>query len=258
MKLAELQQYFARAATSGHGPQPDLEQVFSGSERSSASDRLAIYNRGYFYRLLDALASVYGQTQRALGEDFERLGLAYLARYPSDHPAVERVGRSFADYLRSVSAPAPLVDLAAFEWARLCALVAANPKRVATVVDIQPQAFPESRLCFVPSLHWRELDARALCIFDGHLPSPAELRATAAPPSLCRVAIWRPQHRVLHERLDGLEWDALNLAATGASLAQVCSIFDTGSETEDVRRAFQVLTRWFARNWLESVVTSRP
>ncbi|MEI9949260.1 MAG: DNA-binding domain-containing protein [Pseudomonadota bacterium] len=96
MNLAELQHYFARAATSGSGPLPELDRVFLGSERLSAKDRLAIYNRGYFYRLLDALASVFSQTKRLLGDpQFERLALAYLARHPSEHPAVERVGRSF-------------------------------------------------------------------------------------------------------------------------------------------------------------------
>ncbi|MEI9949259.1 MAG: hypothetical protein WDO74_09810 [Pseudomonadota bacterium] len=42
-------------------------------------------------------------------------------------------------------------------------------------------------------------------------------------------------------------------AAGGATLSRVCAFFDSGSPAEDVRRAFQVLSAWFARQWLEDV-----
>ncbi|MET0793090.1 MAG: hypothetical protein ABW061_16340, partial [Polyangiaceae bacterium] len=68
MKLVELERFFAAAATSSTGALADLEQVFSSSAHLSAEARLSIYNRSYFYRQLDALASVFGDTQRVLGE----------------------------------------------------------------------------------------------------------------------------------------------------------------------------------------------
>lgn len=251
MSLAELQRYFAQAATSGSGPLPDLDRVFLGNEQLSASDRLAIYNRGYFYRLLDALASVFSQTQRILGEsEFERLGLGYIARYPSEHPAVERVGRSFSGYLRSVAAPPLVVDLAALEWARLLALVAPNPASVATADTIEPNRFPQARLCFVPSLLWLELDPRALAAFAGDDSAPVT-DGTARSP----VAVWRTGHAVQHLHLDNAEWKALLSAASGgATLSGVCAIFDRGSPGDDERQAFQVLSAWFARQWLAAVV----
>jgi len=254
VKLAELERYFASAATSGSGPLPDLERIFVGSDQLSAKDRLAIYNRGYFYRLLDALASVFGQTKRLLGDaDFERLGLAYVAQYPSEHPAVERIGRAFPAYLRGVHAPATIVDVASLEWARLCALVAANPRSVATVHAIEPGLFPQARLRFVPSLHWLELDPRALSAFAGEAPARAA-QATADPPGpLLGVAVWRNQHAVRHEALDASEWTALVCAAGGGTLSEVCSAFASESAADDVHRAFQVLSNWFAKQWLEQI-----
>lgn len=246
MNLAELQRYFASAATSGSGPLPELDRVFSSTEQLSARDRLAIYNRGYFYRLLDALSSVFSQTKRELGEaDFERLGLGYIARHPSEHPAVERCGRSFAEYLRGIDAPTVIVDLAKLEWARLCALVAPNPSSVATADAIDPSLFPRARLRFVPSLHWLELDPRALSAFAG-----VDLATTALS---CRVAVWRNRHVVLHQSLNDAEAEALISAVDGATLSGVCAVFDSGAQAEDVRRAFQVLSGWFSRQWLESV-----
>src|SRR5262249_51822265 len=144
-----------------------------------ATDRMAIYNRGYFLRLLDALSSVFAQTRRVLGgPEFERLGLAYITQYPSEHPAVERVGRSFSLYLERVAAKTVIVDLAALEWARLCALVAPNPASLANVERIDPQRFPEARVRFAPSLQCLELDPLALAAFADAEPSAVMLEAS--------------------------------------------------------------------------------
>jgi hypothetical protein len=247
VNLAELQRYFARAATSGSGPLPDLERVFLGSQRLSASERLAIYNRSYFYRLLDALAAVFAQTKRLLGaSEFERLGLTYVEQNPSLHPAVERVGRAFPEYLRRAAVQPLIVDVASLEWARLSGLVAPNPQQIASARAIDPARFPRARLRFVPSLQWLELGTGALQAFDGGMSEFAD-------HSRCGVAVWRIGHAVQHQSLDDTEWTALLSATSGDSLNRVCTLFDTGSGEDDVLEAFQVLSRWFERSWVERV-----
>jgi hypothetical protein len=252
VKLADLERFFAETATSGSGPRADLDAVFLSDARLSASDRLAIYNRGYYYRLLDALSSVFEQTARLLGNaDFERLALAYLTRHPSEHPAVERVGRLFPQYLREHKEIADSAsDLAALEWARLSALVAPNPRAVLSASGIDPALFPSSRVHLVPSLHWLELDPLALEAYAGAEPTGAQL---SAPVERCAVAVWRKQHAVLHERLPALELEALQLAAEGASIARICAGFESGDVTHETERAFQMLSGWLLRHWLESV-----
>ena len=227
MKLSELQQYFAAAATTSKGPAPGLDDVFVSRGALSASERLAIYNRGYYYRLLDALGSVFADTKRALGEaEFKRIGLAYLTQHPSEHAAVERVGRRFAGYLR-VRFPAPnsFGDVADLDWARLCALVAPNPATVARAHQLLPAQFPSSRLRFVPSLQ-----------------------------CLQSTAVWRAGHTVAQRSLKTLEFQALGAAMTGASMSRVCALFDTGELAADTQRTFAVLSAWFAREWVERVV----
>jgi hypothetical protein len=252
MKLAELESFFSEAATSGTGPRVGLEEVFVSDARLSASERLAIYNRGYYYRLLDALSSVFEHTQRTLGKaQFERLALSYLTRHPSEHPAVERVGRLFPEYLRNLDAIASSVaDLAALEWARLNALVAPNPRTVVSASSIEPALFPSSRLRLVPALHWLELDPQALKALAG-----GELGATlpGAAVERCAVAVWRQQHAVVHEQLQSVELEALQLAAEGASIARICCCFDSGSLADDAQHAFQMLSGWLSRHWLESL-----
>ena len=252
MKLAELERFFSDAVTSGSGPRAGLEAVFLSDARLSASDRLAIYNRGYYYRLLDALCSVFEQTARVLGNaNFERLALAYLTLHPSEQPAVERVGRLFPRYLRDHEQVADFVaDLAALEWARLCALVAPNPRALLSAGGIDPALFPSSRVYLVPALHWLALDALALKAYAG-----AELSSTqrSAPVERCGVAVWRKQHAVVHEQFEALELEALRLAAEGASIARICACFESDNVMRDTERAFEMLSGWFSRHWLERV-----
>lgn len=249
MKLAELQAYFARAVTTGSGPIAGLDDVFVSRGALSASERLAIYNRGYFYRLLDALGSVFEHTRRALGEtEFERLGLAYLSLHPSEHPAVERVGRAFPEFLRTTE---PLLaDLAALEWARLCALVAPNSARVASAREAAHPDFAQGMLQFSPSLQVLELDPGALRLFAGEPAAPGSGR--------CGVAVWRPDHIVRHEPLTTVELEALRAARDGAPMNEVCARFDRGSPSNDASIAAGVIGRWFSRAWVESLTFPGP
>jgi hypothetical protein len=255
VNLAELERYFAAAATSTSGPPADLEQVFKPSPRLSARELMSIYNRGYHFRLLGALESVFERTRRALGEaEFERVGLAYLARHPSEHPAVERVGRHFAEFL-SEHAPnnEALADLAALEWARLAALVAPDPARILTASAVDPQTFPNSRLSFVPSLTVLSLSRAALSSFAAHggaAPAPTEPLPADEMRVKCAVAIWRQRHAVKHEVLGELECAALERARSGATVSQFCAGFAGGTDAEAAERAFGVVSTWFSREWI--------
>jgi hypothetical protein len=252
VKLAELERYFASVATSTSGPPTDLDDVFKSSARLPASELLAIYNRGYHYRLLGALESVFTRTKRALGEaEFDRLGLAYLARHPSEHPAIERVGRLFPEHLRTLGVSRPIVELCALEWARLQALVAPNARAIAATQTIDPKTFPESTLCFVPSLSTLSLTGDALALF---VQTPATLPGSEAHG----VAVWRKREVVRHEALAALEFSALTLARTGASVSQVCALFDSGAGSADAERAFRVVSGWFSREWLEEAEPGHP
>lgn len=248
MTLAELQAFFARAATSGAGPIEALDDVFVSRGTLDATARLAIYNRAYFYRLLDALGTVFEHTQRALGpSEFERHGLAYLAGHPSMHPSVERVGQHFAEHLRS--AEPLLADLAALEWARLRALLAENPTRIASARDALHPEFPSARLRFVPSFELLELDSRALKLFAGLEPDLG---------STCTVAVSRRDHIVLHESLSPLESHALREALADAPMSMICALFDAGDVEAGAAHAASTIAGWFARGWVEKLEFTGP
>ena len=244
MDLSELQRYFARVATSTSGPPDDLSEVFKDSPRLPARELMRIYNRGYHYRLLGVLASVFERTHAALGAaEFERLGLLYLAQYPSQHPAVERVGRHFAEYLAaSADGAAEVADLARLEWTRLLALVAPDDDRI-DVSAIDATRFPTQRVRFVHSLHVLDLSAVALALFNGEA-SPADAGARR------RIVVSRVRHTVTQDVVPAEEFSALALARAGEPMSRVCAVFDTGDEIGDISRAFAVISSWFGRGWV--------
>jgi len=244
MNLAELQRYFARVATSTSGPPADLGEVFRDSPHLSAHELMRIYNRGYHYRLLGVLAAVFERTRAALtGAEFERLGLLYLVQYPSEHPAVERVGRHFADFLARSELPDPaIVDLARLEWARLCALVAADALSLAAnTIDIA--RFPTQVARFVPALMSLRVRPRALALFAGAADEPEQNEPRG-------VVVYRRGHAIVHEAISPAELAALARAAAGQPMSAVCAAFETGNDAADVARAFSVISSWFERGWI--------
>jgi hypothetical protein len=203
--------------------------------------------------LLGALASVFERTKLALGDaEFERLGLQYVAQRPSEHPAVERVGRHFAAFLAEQSSPSPaLVDLARLEWARLRALVAPDPSAIALAHAIDRARFPHSRLRFVQAFSLLELDPGALASFPGILAGDAWADMRGEDTKKVGVAVYRKRYAVQHEALAPLEFAALARATQGATVSEFCEVFATSNETEDTARAFHVVFSWFEREWVE-------
>ncbi|WP_009963087.1 DNA-binding domain-containing protein [Verrucomicrobium spinosum] len=104
-----------------------VDQFIIPNDRMSAFERLEVYNRQYWYRLLDCLYDDYPGLRVLLGERrFHRLCREYLAACPSGSWTLRNLGRRFAEYLeahplkgRGVQARA--LDLARTEWAQTLA-----------------------------------------------------------------------------------------------------------------------------------------
>jgi hypothetical protein len=97
------------------------------NERLSSFERLEIYNRCYWFRVLDCLYDDYPGLRAILGErKFMRLATAYLAKYPSTSFTLRNLGDRLEQFLREEphwSAPREelALDMACFEWAQVVA-----------------------------------------------------------------------------------------------------------------------------------------
>ena len=97
------------------------------NDRLTSFERLEIYNRVYWFRVLDCLYDDYPGLRAIVGEkNFMKLAAAYLAKYPSTSFTLRNLGQQLEKFLREEPqwiAPNEelALDMARFEWAQVVA-----------------------------------------------------------------------------------------------------------------------------------------
>ena len=140
-RLRELQRLTATAIIRPLGPdertqatwidgRPMAEvaaEFIKPNDRLTSLDRLQIYNRQYWFRVLDCLYDDYPGLRAILGEKkFLKLRIAYLTRYPSRSFSLRNLGSRLEQFLTEEPyLTKPLermcLDMARFEWAQVVA-----------------------------------------------------------------------------------------------------------------------------------------
>lgn len=140
-KLREIQRSFAagimRPLTSGHKMQSRwidgksarqaVGEFIKPNDRLSSFDRLEIYNKQYWFRLLDSLYEDFPGLRTLIGEKrFYDLSVAYLLKHPSDVFTLRDLGRYLEKFLaRNPKWLAPHEalgrDILRLEWAHILA-----------------------------------------------------------------------------------------------------------------------------------------
>jgi hypothetical protein len=97
------------------------------NDRLSSFDRLEIYNKQYWFRLLDSLYEDFPGLRALIGEDrFHKLSIAYLTKYPSRTFSLRDLGDRMEKFLAQQPEwmePNPVLarDLVRLEWAHIVA-----------------------------------------------------------------------------------------------------------------------------------------
>src|ERR1700724_4618994 len=97
------------------------------NDRLSSFDRLEIYNRQYWFRILDCLYDDYPGLLAVVGEEqFLKLATAYLTKYQSDSYTLRDLGNRLDQFLQeephwSTPREALALDMVRFEWAQVVA-----------------------------------------------------------------------------------------------------------------------------------------
>jgi hypothetical protein len=103
------------------------DRFIKPNDRLSAFERLEIYNRVYWFRVLDCLYDDYPGLRAIVGEKkFMELATAYLAKYPSVSFTLRNLGERLEKFLREEPqwiAPHKemALDMTRFEWAQVVA-----------------------------------------------------------------------------------------------------------------------------------------
>lgn len=247
--LAQLEELFWRAVRSDRVI-VELDAVFVGNVELSARRRLGIYRSAYWARQERVLADTFPVVRAIMGEQrFRRVGLAYLRRHPSQHPAIEWIGRRFPDALGSCDdLPAYLQDVAHLEWTRLEVLLA-PANAVATLNALCELDFASAHAELCSNVRVLQLSQQALRAWrDRVAPSPQEGRQRVA------CLVWRQQHQARHRVLDHEEQAALELLRGGHDFGHICSVFADPGAAE---RAAGCIGRWIQTGLLSKLGVSQ-
>jgi hypothetical protein len=222
-------------------------QLVTPSSTLSSLERLDIYRRSYQARLVECLADDYPVLQETLGDEaFERLCLAYIAKYPSTEPSLNRFGRHMPDFCRvhPLAEPGFAADLAALEWAIVLAIHApsAPPLTVEALGRIPIESWADSRLVPNPSLGIHAFDYPV----SSYLTARRRGEAVTTPAARSNsVAVYRTERSVWRLELAPEMVLLVQSLSRGETLGAALSLVAEQLAAESEAEAARSVTTWF-------------
>jgi hypothetical protein len=285
MNLAELQRQMAAAvmmpltadedmrahAPDGRAMAEVAAQFIAPNSQLSSFERLEIYNRQYWYRVLDALAEDFPALRSLLGASvFHKLSVAYLTAHPSRSFSLRNLGSMLPEWLAAHPHFAGRRARLALDVVRIeCAFVEAfdNAERTPLTLDQIATLDGNSRLGLQPHLRLIALDHPAddlvLALHEREKRGSSEAgqrheeeegsEAPAQFPRLRPKATWVAAHRfdnsVYYRRLIREEFLTLTAIEQRQPLGQALEAGFENSATAASRRV-ELVRSWFA-HWAE-------
>jgi hypothetical protein len=244
----------------GSSTQELAETYIKPNSLLSSYDRLEIYNRQYWFRVIGAVAEDYPGLNALLGEKrFDSLVLAYLKENPSTSFTLRNLGSKLPKWLEGHSEFAPrrhdlLVDVARLEWAYIEAFDSAS---VTPLIESDiSELTADSRLSLQPHLQLLDLrypvDELILAVHRENTPAGIVSNAasehkhrkqTKLPPmrrSVVRLAIHRFQNSVYYRRIDHEAFLLLSAIQKGETLGAALEVAFTNSTSSAAKQADKI------------------
>ena len=120
----------------GQSTQEIADKIIKPNDRLTSSERLEIYNRVYWFRILSALAEDFPGLRAVLGEEkFDKLLVAYLTACPSESFTLRNLGARLEKWLvvnprYIANAQRLALDMVRLEWADIECFDAAEYRRL--------------------------------------------------------------------------------------------------------------------------------
>jgi hypothetical protein len=261
------------AWTDGRPTRAVIAKFIKPNERLSSFERLEIYNRQYWFRVLDCLYEDYPGLRAILGETkFRRLRIAYLEKYPSASFTLRDLGSRLEQFL--IERPElthphhqMALDMARFEWAQVVAfdgqalpalavddLLGVDPTKLR--LQLQPYltlldlGYPLDD--FVIGLKKRDaaLRSEASNAMDlSECPSNSQKTPPVRRPPKKRIflAVHRFENALYYKRLEPQAYQLLTALRNGATLADACNLAVDGGDNSAGEIAAQI-SAWF-KSW---------
>ena len=253
------------------------DRFIKPNDRLSAFERLEIYNRVYWFRVLDCLYDDYPGLRAIVGEKkFMELATAYLAKYPSVSFTLRNLGQRLEKFLREEPHWIALhkelaLDMTRFEWAQVVAFDdAALPPITADEILDTPRS--KLRLGLQPYLSLLELNYAVDRFFlavqkrDADVLRDEASNTFEAMPQAKRrkkkvrlptreriyVAVHRYDNALYYKRLDPEAFAILQAIGQGATVEEACEGAlrkSKGTDADWSRRLQQWFHDWSVLGW---------
>ncbi len=228
-----------------------LEGLVLPSKQLNSVERLSIYGNMYFSRLIEILAEEFPTVQHLLGKEmFGKTVRGYVARHPSTHYSLTRLGCKFPTYLAEEADDLPnrefTADVATVERAMEDVFDARRiePIPFEDLTAIPIERWGDVRLRTTPALRLLQLDYPVNTFItavreDRHMDIPA------TEPAF--VAVYRHNYRVWRVDLDAQRFTLLTALHRGESLGSALDLCASLPET-DAAGLMDAISGWF-REW---------
>jgi len=259
----------------GRSTRQIAEEIIKPNDRLTSVERLEIYNRVYWFRLLSSLADDFPGLRAVVGQEkFDKIILAYLTELPSISYTLRDLGARLEAWLRShpeftAGQEQIAIDMVRLEWADIEAFDAAEWPRLTQeelqslgedpVFQLQPNlflldlAYPVDELLLTIRKDGEadeepENDISSNVVVMEH--SDSEVPAKSYPMPRAKktyVAVHRQENIVYFKRLKPEAFALLRALKEGQPLSQAIesSVNWSGKKLE---RVMEQLHDWFA-NW---------
>lgn len=226
------------ATDQGHEPEffRIADEIIKPGPALTSAERLELYHRQYWFRILDSLAEDFPLLRRMAGDElFWKLIEAYLLERPSHSFTLRHLGEAFAEFIGA----SPLLDETRRQW--FCG-----------VARIE-YAFMECFECAQGAQPDTDDMENGVIELQEHvkllqLPVPADLCwdwqefSTTPDPHPVWVVVWRESSgRSRHERIEAAEAPLLSRMSQGVRLDELFASLPDPAPTEEQ------ITRWFAK-----------
>lgn len=253
-------------------PMAEFAETFvKGNQRLSAVERLQIYNRMYWFRLIDCFHDDNPGLRALIGADkFTRLAERFLTAHPSSSFTLRNLCAPLAKFIEAnpkLTAPHTLLawDVARFEWAQTVAFdepaspVLTGSDIAATAPDalalrLQPYvtllAVRHAVDDYVIAVKRREvLRAESSNATNAARRKTREKNVPLPPKERVYLAVHRLDNRLFYKRLEVPAFKILTALQAGTPLAQAVAAAGRGVKPAQVSEWFATWMQlgWFCR-----------
>jgi hypothetical protein len=218
-------------------------ELMAGGENLSPAERLELYHRQYWFRVLESVAEDFPHLRRMAGEEkFWEMLEAYLRTYPSGSFTLRHLGRSMARFIAGWDG----LDETRRRWFTALAELEYAAMEVFEAEEREPLAAEQlgsAELELQPHVRLIEIPVPA-----DRCMSAAKFAPEVGTETATRLAVWRGPKGAHQVRLDAVEFVLLERLRKGGKLEELfAEPVNPEPAPEEVQRWF---SEWQSRGWI--------